>query len=161
MLERLQDILEREGARLVLELQSAMQSTGANASGKTSQSLRVTTRRTNTALNMNISGGIGWAFVEQGRGATRRSGNGAVRKAIRQWIDDKGITPDGNITKDALAFLITRAIHERGTLLHLLNERREIYTSVITENGVNEIIDKLGETVEVEVSSDVLKQIFK
>lgn len=53
-------------------------------------------------------------FIEFGRGPTRTNGTGELRPKIRQWIDDKGIVPDG-ITKDSLAFLITRKIHREGT----------------------------------------------
>ncbi len=155
-LKRIESILQREGDRLVLELQAMMVSTGANASGRTSQSLQVETTTTDSAVGMSITGGIGWAFVEQGRGATRRDGDGAVGRAIRQWIDDKGITPDGNMTKDSLAFLITRAIHQRGTLLHLLGERREVYTNVITENSIQAILNEIGTEIEAEISTDIV-----
>lgn len=159
-LSKIEAILEREGNRLVLDLQAMMVSTGANASGRTSKSLEVITRSTSTSVGMSVQGGIGWAFVEQGRGVTRRTGDGAVRRAIRQWIDDKGIIPESGISKDALAYVISRAIHERGTLLHLLNERREIYTNVITDQYIDNIVSEIGNEVQLQVASDIIDKFI-
>jgi hypothetical protein len=159
-LNKIEKLLEREGAKLILELQAMMVSTGANASGRTSKSLEVITRNTDTSVGMSIQGGIGWKFVEQGRGATRRSGDGAVYKAIKQWIDDKGITPETGVSKDALAFLITRAIHQRGTLLNLLGERREVYTNVITDQYIDKIVNEIGNEVQVQVASDIIDKFI-
>ena len=52
-------------------------------------------------------------YIEKGR----KPGKRPPRSAIRQWIDDKGITPDG-ISKDSLAFLIQRKIGEEGTTIY-------------------------------------------
>lgn len=158
-LTKIEQLFAKEGSNFVRELQSMMVQTGANASGKTSASLQSITRRTDNSVGLTVDGGIGWAFVEQGRGATKnKSGKGVLRGIIRQWIDDKGITPDEGMTKDTLAFLITRAIHKRGTLLHFLGERREIYTSVITESAITQLLDKTGSIMEKEISTDLVLQ---
>lgn len=156
----LESILKKEGNKLILELQALMVSTGANASGTTSKSLEVVTRNTSTSIGMSVTGGIGWAFVEQGRGKTVKSGDGRLRGIIRQWIDDKGITPDNGMSKDSLAYVITRAIHNRGTLFNLLGYRREIYTSVITDEYIDTVVDKLGTEVQAQVSSDIITKFI-
>jgi hypothetical protein len=158
-LKKIEIQFAKEGNKFIRELQTMMIQTGANASGRTSASLLSTTSRTNTSVNLMVDGGIGWAFVEQGRGATRnKNGKGILRGIIRQWIDDKGITPDEGMTKDTLAFLITRAIHQRGTLLHFLGERREIYTTVLTESAITQLLDNTGSIMEKEVSTDLVLQ---
>lgn len=52
-------------------------------------------------------------YIEEGRGPTRKSEGGVLYKAIREWIDRKGLTAqDGD--RDGLAWAITKAIHRRG-----------------------------------------------
>lgn len=143
VIEDIEILLQREGATIIRELQALMVSTGANASGRTSKSLVNDVTSTGTRVTMQVSGGIGWEFVEQGRGRTKRKGRGELRGIIKQWITDKGITPDDGMSKDTLAFLITRAIHQRGTLLHLLQERRAIYTAVLTEDKLSKISEQI------------------
>lgn len=64
-----------------------------------------------------------WKWIERGRRPTVNGGNGAVYRAIREWIDVKGITPQqrrdrsGKIyvpSREGLAYLITRKIHQQG-----------------------------------------------
>jgi hypothetical protein len=135
-----------------------MVSTGANASGSTSRSLELKASAVKNKITFNISGGVGFDFVEGGRGATKKGNKGMLRKIIRQWIDDKGITPDGKMTKDDLAFVITRAIHQRGTLLHLLGETRAIQSAVITDKRINSITDKIKYEVQNEVSKQIISE---
>lgn len=154
-LKALENILNEEGSRLILDLQALMVSTGANATGRTSRSLELVTRNNNSAVGFNVSGDIGWAYVEQGRGKTLKTGNGEVLKAIKEWIDAKGITPKDGISKDALAYLITRKIHREGTKLFILNQRRDIYTSLITDEYIDKICDKLGTEIQAQVAKDI------
>lgn len=149
-------ILNEEGANIIAEIRSLIISTGANASGRTSQSLQSKISVSKNKINFGITGGAGFEFIETGRGPTKKgSRKGKLRSIIRQWIDDKGIVPDGNMTKDSLAYIITRAIHYRGTLLHLLGETREIQSAVLTEKRIDSVIDK----VKIEIQKDVANQI--
>lgn len=149
-------ILNEEGASIVAEIRSLIISTGANASGKTGNSLTTSISVTKSKINFKVSGGEGFDFIEQGRGATKKGGRkGGLKSIIRQWIDDKGITPDGKMTKDALAYIITRAIHQRGTLYHFLGETRQIQSAVLTENRIDSIISK----IKFEVEKDITEQI--
>jgi len=149
-------ILNEEGANIIAEIRSLIISTGANASGKTSQSLQTKISVTKNKINFGIIGGTGFEFIEKGRGVTKKgSRKGKLKGIIRQWIDDKGITPDGKMTKDTLAFLITRAIHQRGTLYHLLGETREIQSAVLTQKRIDSVIDK----VKIEIQKDFAQQL--
>lgn len=160
-LNKVKSILDAEGEKLIAELQAAMVSTGANASGETSQSLASNVSMTDNSVSWEVYGGIGWQFVEQGRAKTKASGDGSLRGIIRQWIDDKGIEPEDGISKDSLAFLITRAIHRRGTLLHFLKETREIYSNVITDQYIENVSFKIGESLAEDVADDLSKRIEK
>ena len=84
--------LDRTGRQLITDLQAAMVSSGANATGKTAASLAYTINFSGTGVQFLLTGGAGWAFVEQGRGKTvNKSGTGEVRKAIEEWAQARGI----------------------------------------------------------------------
>lgn len=153
----IQDILKKEGDAIIRDLQSAMASTGANASGKTSQSLlnEVSSSGISRAT-MLITGGKGWEFVEQGRGVTKKNQNGILQPIIQQWIKDKGIAIPEGYTIESLAFVITRSIHKRGTQLYYTKTRRDIYTSVINEERINSITSQVTKTFIANATSDVV-----
>jgi hypothetical protein len=107
------DLFNEFGKRLIDDTKASLDSNGSTASGKTKDSLRY-------ELNPTSFKFYGRAFIntlEVGRKPTSAGGDGSLKKAIRQWIDDKNIIPDG-ISKDSLAFLISRKIHREGDLLH-------------------------------------------
>lgn len=148
-------ILNEESASIIAEIQALIISTGANASGKTSQSLESKISVTKNKIKFEISGGQGFEFIERGRRKTKKDGDGKLIDIIKQWIDDKGITPDDGMTKDGLAYVITRAIHQRGTLLNFLKETRKIQSAVLTTKRINSVIDK----VKIEIQKDVADKI--
>lgn len=149
-------LLQGEANLFIAEIRTLIISTGANASGKTANSLESKIKSTKNFSTFTITGGQGFEYIERGRGATKRKGRGALRGIIRQWIDDKGITPDKGMTKDSLAFVITRAIHQRGTLLNLLGEVREIQSAVLTENRLDELYSNFGNLVQEQIINSIL-----
>jgi hypothetical protein len=153
--DEINKILNEEGASIIAEIRSLIISTGANASGKTSNSLQANISVTKNKINFGINGGEGFEYIEKGRGATKKGRKGILKSIIRQWIDDKGIQPEGKMTKDALAFVITRAIHQRGTLLNLLGETREIQSAVLTKKRIDNVIDKVKIQIEKNVSLEI------
>ena len=125
-----------------------------NASGKTAASLEYVITPTGGALY-----GAGHIFVlETGRGPTLNRGGGgpSLRERIREWIDDKGITPEG-ISKDSLAFLIARKIHQEGTTLHRIGGGSGILTDVINDTELQKLYDALFFELETIVTSTLLK----
>ena len=158
----IEDILKKEGDAIIRDLQSAMVSTGANASGRTSASLLNEVSASGISrATMTISGGEGWKFVEQGRGATKKNQNGVLLPIIKQWIKDKGIaTPEG-FTEDSFAYVVTRKIHQQGTNLWIKQTRRDIYTSVINEERINSITSQITKTFIVNATSDVVEALKK
>ena len=85
-------LIQRRGANGTFE-------SVVNASGKLAKSIRFEV--TNGTV-LSIYGNDYIQFLENGR----RPGKRPPTSVIRQWIDDKGIIPDG-ISKDSLAFLKT------------------------------------------------------
>lgn len=145
--------LDTAGRRLITELQAAMQATGANATGKTSASLDYTIGFTATVIEFQLTGGVGWAFVEQGRGPTvNREGDGSLYRAIKDWAAARGIA-------DAAVYPITRSIHKKGTRNWREGIRRDIYSSIVTRRGVNQIADSVGVLGEVSLSSEIINAL--
>jgi hypothetical protein len=160
--DKAQAALDDAGRNLITQLQAMMVSTGANATGKTSASLAYGVTFTPTSINFQLTGGTGWAFVEQGRGPTKKGGDGAVYRAIKEWAAARGID-------QAAVYPITRFIHGYttkdgkkvggGTRLWRAGERRDIYTSLITKEGVQRIADSVGVLGETSLGSDIVNAL--
>lgn len=101
-------------------MRNQLASNGVNASGKLNDSLEDVIIDSNGFVSGSVEALSYWYYQNYGRGPTKATGGtGQVKKAIRQWIDDKGISPrpsanGKNVTKDELAFLIARKIHREG-----------------------------------------------
>ena len=104
-------VLKKFGESLVADISQSIEQSGISASGNLQRSIyyKLTDNR------LTVYGAPYAKTAEEGRGPTQKAG-GDLRAQIRRWIDDKGIIPDG-ITKDSLAFLISRKIHREGTAL--------------------------------------------
>lgn len=88
-----------------------------------------------------------WVYVENGRGPTKSSGNGELRRAILDWINAKPVLPhpdkNGNLpTPQQLAYLISRKIHREGTegTHDLRNATEDIYGNF--QERIYEAIEK-------------------
>jgi hypothetical protein len=105
--------------KLKKDLSASVINSGISASGDLAKSFREEIDP--NKLRIFAAGYVGTAEV--GRRKTVNGGNGGLREQIRRWIDQKGIIPKPNddgkvISKDSLAFLISRKIHKQGTLLN-------------------------------------------
>ena len=138
------EILSEFGEAVVNDLRQSIAFSGIRASGNLEQSIRY--ELSETALTVF---GASYAFAaEFGRGPSQKSG-GDLRAAIRRWIDDKGIQPN-DISKDSLAYLITRKIHNQGTLLfngtdaYGRTKPTEILNGVINDGRVDGLQEQLA-----------------
>lgn len=123
MFEQTIQVLNEFMPKLVQAISEEVDKKGIKASGNFQRSLRSTIERKGESLIAQIIGHRYGLAVNLGRGKTVNSGPGHVKKAIRKWVDQKGITPgtitlksgkNRKLTKDELVFLITRKIHEQG-----------------------------------------------
>lgn len=140
------DELKKILDKMVSEMRQNLASTGTNASGRTSQSLRVV---------MTDTGGQIWGRryfrgTEQGRAGGKVPHN--FQSIIRQWIIDKGLTPQAIPYKRKpsanwspkytpeerglrqMASAIAHTIAKSGTSLYRSGGRKDIFTNVIEEN---------------------------
>ena len=65
--------------------------------------------------NPSKIGGIQKAPQSRFKFGSGKSSGGQFTKSIKKWIAQKGITPTGKVSRDALAFLITRSIYLQGS----------------------------------------------
>jgi hypothetical protein len=152
------DILQSFAARFIQDLRESMDSSGVTASGNFNKKLKATV----TPNTVVVEGERYAGAIELGRKPTSGGGNGELRKAIRSWIDDKGISP-ADISKDSLAFIITRKIHREGTKLYRGTDSygRTKPSRVITGVIEDGRIEKLAKSVVLDVISQFRTEIFK
>ena len=82
-------LIERFAQKLTSDLSASVEQSGVSASGNLSRSFRYEL----TERSLRVYAAKYANAVEVGRKPTQASGSGQLRKAIRKWIDDKGIIP--------------------------------------------------------------------
>ena len=144
-----EEIFSEFGDAILADLRQSIDASGIRASGNLQKSLRWDLTDTEFIL-----WGVPYAFTaEFGRGPSQTSG-GDLRAEIRKWIDLKGIIPDG-ITKDSLAFVITRSIHNKGTRLfdgsrpdyYGRTKPSEVLNGVINDGRINKLQEDLTTSI--------------
>lgn len=134
---------------VVREIQDNMNSEGVNATGETLRSFEKEVSQSRALLHAAPHIGV----LEYGRKPTSLNPvkkGPSLKSIIRQWIDVKGIDPgtDKNgrpVTKDSLAYLISRKIHREGTKLYREGGNSGILANVITPERVNELGQRIGD----------------
>jgi len=106
-----------------------------NASGKMHDSIRYEV--TNGGETLRVFGEDYIYYLQHGR----KNGKRPPKKVIREWIDAKGIVPDG-ISKDSLAFLIQRKIGEKGTTI-FEQGGSDLVSDIVTDEMVVALKEKL------------------
>ena len=97
-------------------------------------------------------------YLEHGRGVTTKGSKpGKLKGIIRQWIDDKGIVPDG-ISKDSLAFLITRKIHKSGTTI-FEQGGSDLVSGLLDSDFFANITKELEDEIVFEIRADLFKAL--
>lgn len=136
-------ILNGYGASTVEQIRSNLQSTGTNATGKTSQSLKYTVTQEGTKATLKVIGKPYFAVVETGRKPTPQYEKPSEEfvQSIKDWMNAKG--------KTGSAYGIAKYIHAKGTKLFRDGGREDIYSNVINQN----LSDK--------ISADLLDQFSK
>lgn len=125
MTAELLSILNKAGQSAVALIRANMVSTGTNATGKSSQSLRFEVVEDGTKTILRILGKEFFAVVETGRKATPQYDKPSKEfvASIREWAKAKGL-PEGS------AYGIARSIHKKGTSLFRQGGRQDIYSNV-------------------------------
>ena len=102
------------------------------------------------------------AMVFGRKPTTKGTEPGELKAIIRKWIDDKGISPyaDKNgkaVSKDSLAFIITRSIHNKGTLLYQGKSKNDgrLLLDTFTKESVNTLMGQISRNYITTIKSDV------
>lgn len=133
---------------------------GLRASGKWAKTLEPESNIKDDNIKASMLGQqYTGALEEPGRKPSKNNQGGKLRIAIRQWIDDKRIRPKGGISKDSLAFLITRKIHEEGIKVPNKYNKGGLVSDVVTKEKIQELIDKLGLFYQAELRSSLIKTL--
>ena len=98
--------------------------------------------------------------LQFGRKPTENSGDGTLKEKISRWIDVKGIEPDG-ISKDSLAYLIAKKIHEEGTSIYrkYADAGTGLLDDVINENEISKLKNDLTFSYVMSVKSQIFKDL--
>jgi hypothetical protein len=154
-------LLDRFGAQTVKELKQ--KASKYSASGSMVKGFRHET--TSTGLTIYGVNYLKWAETGRGpTGAGAKRGNPTLQQSILMWLTTKGIAlwrdKKGRfIGRKTMAFLISRKIHREGSLLYRKKGFRDIYTSILTERRVRDLVRSVQGEFTFSTSSDLI-QLF-
>lgn len=153
--EKIDSFLEQQRQDLILNYDKL----GLRASGQWAKELEPQSVINQTDFKAIMLGMDYTYYLENGRGKTQNKGTGrTLKEIIREWIDVKGISPNG-ISKDSLAYLITRKIHREGIAVPNKFNSGGLVSDVITKEKAYTLINDIGWTMLSEIKSSILKQI--
>lgn len=129
-----------ENARLAVQTANYNGIGPANASGQLADSIEY--RITPEGINVVVVGPAAKYVrtLRHGRGPTLNEGQGALRPAIREWLDVKGVgAPD---EREGISYAITKTIHAEGNLVTRRNlAPTNIWDGVITPEVIKQFIE--------------------
>ena len=143
--EALKNAVVKLGEEYVAELQIQLVRANKNSSGKLYDSLQSTIKITNQGIQLLLKDNGILKFVDQGR----RPGKQPPVQAIRKWIDQKGMSIQGD--KDEAAFCIARSIGEKG--IKPTNIIRKAKRNILEGDSFKELTEGF--------SKDLLKEVKK
>jgi hypothetical protein len=121
-----------------------------NASGRLADSIDYVV----TGSRLTIRGNDYIYYLENGR----RPGKRPPKDVIRKWIDDKGIVPRDNISKDSLAYLIARKMGEEGSTIYKAGGS-DLVSGIFNDNFVDSLQSEFMNLLTVEIESEILKLV--
>lgn len=156
-------ILSGYGQGIVEDIKKNLASTGTDATGETSRSLRFEVKKDGDKTILSIYGRPYIMAVETGRGPKKSggTGNSGMADNILKWMNVRGIMTDQDQKKRfGFAKFLTKRINEKGSKLYRDGGRKDIITPVINDTLINNITkDVLKEFSKVYLGN--VAQIFK
>ena len=128
--DTLKQTLTRELFALRDDIRANLASTGTNASGHTSESLRVEV----DSEGGRLIGRPAFHVVETGRIKTPGKYPRNFYQIIKQWTYDKGLTFTNEQERGTFAYFVSRKIIREGSQLHRRGGRDDIYTNVLPKH---------------------------
>lgn len=137
-------ILNQYGNSTVEKIRQNLASTGTNATGKTSQSLRYEVTNNGSKATLKVIGKPYFAVVETGRKPTPEYTKPSVEfvSSIKEWLRARG-------KDEKSAYGIAKSIHKKGTKLFREGGRNDIVSNVVNQDLVDKInLDLLNKFAE-------------
>jgi hypothetical protein len=153
-------VFQKYSERIIQDIRKSIADKGLTASGKSAKTLKATI----TESKLLIEGEGYFDYMQNGRGPSQRRGSGpSLYDQIREWIDVKGIVARDRISRDSLAFLITRKIHRDGIMVPHgeynpgLNEYNHggVLSDVINDKLIKEIEQEMAFNVITSATSEI------
>jgi hypothetical protein len=135
---------------------------GMRTTGSTLEAFGNEQKEDGSLLTQEIFGADHVGALEYGRKPSG-DGDGSLKEIIYRWAEQKGLFAqfEKQYEKDGLAYIITRKIHNEGTLLFRTGKTfsgvSEVVSSAFTEARLKQLNERLGEAFMTEFSSEVLK----
>jgi len=144
-------ILSQQGNSIVEQIRQNLSSTGTNATGKTSRSLRFEVVTEGFKTTLRIIGKAYFFVVETGRKATPQYTEPSYEfvKSIEEWMRARG--------KEGSGYGLAKYIHQHGTKLYRDGGRQDIVSNVVNTTLVDTISKSILETF----SNEYLKNVVK
>lgn len=143
-------ILTQYGTSTVAQIKQNLASSGTNASGKTSNSLRFEVKDEGFKQILKIFGRPFFMTVETGRKATPDyKPSQQFVATIAEWMRVKGI--------QGQAYGIALSIHKKGTKLFQKGGRQDIVSDVVNETLVQQISKSVLDLFAKEVAQHTVK----
>lgn len=124
----IEDVLTKHGLAIVRNIQDNLKSTGTNASGKTSDSVRFEVSNSSGVVTLRVIGGRAFfPTVETGsKPAKTDVPPREMIQSLTEWAQDKGV--------EASPWAIAKTILKKGSKLYREGGRTDIYTNVIEDS---------------------------
>ena len=147
-------LFKQEVNQLIDDLKAKHEALGMKASGRWLNELEAIFEISESSFLGKIFGAKYTKQLEQGR----EPGSFPPVQAIKDWIEQKPITPKDNITIDSLAYLIGRKIQQVGWNRENFGGV-DLVSQVITQARLKSIVEKLGlsllDSVKLEISEEI------
>lgn len=141
-------ILEQYGESTVSKIRANMHSTGTDATGKTSKSLRFEVKQEGSKLILNILGKKFITVIETGRKPTPdKKPSKQFVESVREWVKAKGV--------DASPYAIANAINKHGSKLYQSGGRQDIFSNVINKSLFDDISKSILKSYANQVSINI------
>jgi len=128
------EILKQFGEKLLHEIQVII----PDVSGKTLKSIRYEIDKDGNVLTIYGAGHIG--TLEEGRGATKKSGPGDLIPALQAWIESKGVRgKDGKLLSP---YAIAANMHKYGNTLHRMKTGRGPVNHAANPIGLAQVLNQ-------------------
>lgn len=157
----IEQILIESGIDTVQALRTSFDRNKVNASGRLSKTLIWRVLNEGGGQRLQVEG-EGYIFTtEDGRGPTKRAGDGTLKEKLFQWTKDKGIRAKNDKERrgivNAILFSPKKGMHKFGSKRYRKGGKSGILSSVINDKRVNSIENRIAEAAELEFFEGIVR----